>query len=136
MKHFFRLFFKLVRVVLGPFMLLWEALTTPRAVVRGAEEQLRLDALTEGLVLYQYRTCPFCIKVRRTLAHLALKVERRDAQRDPVSRQELVLQGGILKVPCLRIRDASGREEWLYESDAIVGYLRGLAIPEGPQSAA
>ena len=117
-------------------MLLWEALSTPRAVVRSAEEQLRLDALTEGLVLYQYRTCPFCIKVRRTLAHLALKVERRDAQRDPVSRQELALQGGMLKVPCLRIRDASGHEEWLYESDAIVGYLRGLAIPEASRSAA
>lgn len=134
MKHFFRLFFKLVRVVLGPFMLLWEILTTPQAVPRSAEEQLRLDALTQGLVLYQYRTCPFCIKVRRTLARLALKVERRDAQRDPVSRKELALQGGLVKVPCLRIRDASGREEWLYESEAIAGYLRSLAIPEETQS--
>jgi glutaredoxin len=123
----FRLFFKLLRIALGPVMLAWEKLTTPKAVERSAAAQSRLDALTQGIVLYQYRTCPFCIKVRRTLAHLALNVERRDVQRDPTSRRELEQQGGQIKVPCLRTRNVDGREEWLYESDVIVRYLQGLA---------
>jgi glutaredoxin len=127
MKTIFRLFFKLVRIVLGPVMLAWEKLTTPQAVERSVEAQSRLDALTRGIVLYQYRTCPFCIKVRRTLAHLALNVERRDVQRDPTSRHELEQQGGQIKVPCLHTRYEDGREEWLYESEAIVRHLQGLA---------
>ena len=108
-------------------MLVWEKLTTPKAVERSVAAQSRLDALTRGVVLYQYRTCPFCIKVRRTLAHLALNVERRDVQRDPTSRRELDQRGGQIKVPCLRTRNEDGREEWLYESDVIVRYLQGLA---------
>lgn len=130
MKMFFRLFFKFVRIVLGPFMLVWEKLTTPKAVHRSAAAQARLDVLTDGMVLYQYRTCPFCIRVRRTVAHLALNIERRDVQRDPTSRHELEQQGGQIKVPCLRTRDASGCEEWLYESAIIVRYLQDLARPE------
>lgn len=129
MKTFFRLFFKTVRIVLGPFLLLWESLTTPKGVVRSAGAQARLDARTRSLVLYQYRTCPFCMKVRKALARLSLDVERRDAQHDPESRRELELQGGQIKVPCLRVTAADGSRRWLYESDAIIRYLEDLADP-------
>ena len=127
MKTFFRLFFKTVRIVLGPFILLWERLTTPKGVVRSAEAQARADAASRDLVLYQFRTCPFCMKVRRTLAALSLPVERRDAQHDPVSRRELEEGGGRIKVPCLRITEADGSHTWLYESEAINRYLREFA---------
>jgi glutaredoxin len=127
LKSLIRLFFKTVRRVLGPFLLLWERLTTPRGIVRGAEAQARLDALTRNLVLYQYRTCPFCMKVRKALARLSLQVERRDAQHDPESRRELELQGGRIKVPCLRITAADGSRRWLYESAAIIRHLEELA---------
>lgn len=126
-KTLFRLFFKTVRIVLGPFLLLWERLTTPKGVARSAEAQARLDVLTRNLVLYQYRTCPFCMKVRKALARLALVVERRDAQHDPEARRELEAQGGRIKVPCLRITAADGSRRWLYESDAIVAYLEEVA---------
>jgi len=127
MKTFFRLFFKILHIVLGPFILLQEKLTTPKGVVRDAAVQARVDAASRDLVLYQFRTCPFCMKVRRTLAALSLPVERRDAQHDPVSRRELEEGGGEVKVPCLRITAADGSHTWLYESEAINQYLREFA---------
>ncbi len=127
MKTFFRLFFKTVRIVLGPFLLLWERLTLPKGIERSPEAQARLDASTRNLVLYQYKTCPFCMKVRRRIARLGLNVEKRDAQHDPVSRAELEQHGGQIKVPCLRITDANGQHIWLYESNAIIRHLEELA---------
>lgn len=127
MKLFFRYFFKTVRIILGPFLLAWEKLTTPKGVVRSPEAQARLDALTRNLTLYQYKTCPFCMKVRREIARLALTIDRRDAQHDPAARHELEQQGGQIKVPCLRIAEADGRHTWLYESAAIIRYLNEFA---------
>lgn len=132
MKILFRYFFRTVRIVLGPFLLLWERLATPKGLVRSADAQAHLDAITRGLTLYQYRTCPFCMKVRRELARLSLRVERRDAQHDPLIRRELEQQGGQLKVPCLRITDSEGRNTWLYESGAIIRYLQELAAAHAP----
>lgn len=126
MKLLFRYFFRTIRLILGPFMLAWEYLTLPKGIVRAPEDQARLDAKTRSLVLYQYKTCPFCIKVRRTLARLSLQVEKRDAQHDTISRAELEQQGGQIKVPCLRIIDADGQQSWLYESKAINNYLNEL----------
>lgn len=132
MKILFRLFFKTVRIVLGPLLLLWEKLTTPTGIERGTEAQARLDALTRNMVLYQYQTCPFCMKVRKTLARLALKIEKRDAQHDLSSRRELEQQGGQIKVPCLRITAADGSRRWLYESGAIIRYLEALQDSPAP----
>lgn len=123
MRWFFRMFFRTVRLILGPFMLLWEKLTTPRGVVRPEAEQQRVEAEARGLALYQFRTCPFCLKVRRELRRLSLPVELRDAQHDPAHRRALGEGGGQVKVPCLRITDAQGRDTWVYESDAIIDYL-------------
>lgn len=127
MKLLFRVFFKTVRLILGPFLLAWERLTLPKGIERTPDDQARIDARTRDLVLYQYKTCPFCMKVRRTLARLSLKVEKRDAQHDQASRTELEREGGQIKVPCLRITEADGQRRWLYESNAINGYLAELA---------
>jgi len=127
MKWFIRLFFKTLRLLLAPFMILWEWLTTPKGVVRSSDAQAAMDASTAGLTLYEFRTCPFCIKVRRTIARHSLSIARRNAQHDPVSRQELLEGGGEIKVPCLRIVAPDGSVRWLYESDAINAYLDALA---------
>lgn len=127
MKWLIRSFFKLIRLLLGPVMIAWEWLSTPKGVQRPADQQAAMDAATAGLILYEFRTCPFCIKVRRTIARHALTIARRDAQRDPVARQELLDGGGVVKVPCLRISAPDGGVVWLYESDAINAYLDGLA---------
>ena len=61
MKTVIRAFFKTLRVVIGPFMLLGEFVARPKALVRSAAQQVKVDQQCASLVLYQYKTCPFCI---------------------------------------------------------------------------
>lgn len=117
-------FFKLVRLILGPFLLLNEQLTKPKGLVRTAADQARVDAECRQLSLYQFRTCPFSIKVRQEMRRLALKVELRDAQHSTENRQALLTQGGSSKVPCLKITDEDNKSRWLYDSKAIIAYLQ------------
>ena len=124
MKFFFRYFFRTLRIILGPFMLLNEWLTSPKGIERPAADQQKIDEACMALQLYQFKTCPFCIKVRREIKRLSLNIETRDALRDPAARAELQQGGGEIKVPCLRITDNNGEQHWLYESDAIIALLR------------
>ena len=124
MKTLFGLFFKTLRVVLGPFMLLWEVLSRPRALVRQPALQASVDRQCQDLILYQFATCPFCIKVRKEMHGLALPIARRDAQHNAQNRAELLQGSGATKVPCLRITEANGSVRWLADSSAIIGYLR------------
>jgi glutaredoxin len=119
-----RSFFKVLRWVLGPFMLLKEWATRPRGVVRPPEQQQAVDRQCQALALYQFNTCPFCIKVRQEMRRLSLPIELRDAQHNTTHRQALQQGSGATKVPCLRIADASGQAQWLQDSNAIVSYLR------------
>lgn len=124
MKIFVRFFFKTLRTVLGPVMLLKETLTRPNGVVRSQAEQATVDQACQGLALYQYKTCPFCIKVRQEMRRLSLPVTQVDAQHEGPDRAALVQQGGQAKVPCLKITDKAGNSQWLYDSEKIIAYLR------------
>jgi glutaredoxin len=123
MKYFFRIFFKTLRIVLCPFMLLWEKISSPKGVVRTPVAQQQVDQQCRGLVLYQFKTCPFCIKVRREIKRLSLNIELRDAQHDAQNRAALLQGGGRVQTPCLRITDEKGNSQWLYESANIIQYL-------------
>ena len=123
MRILIRYFFLGVRVLLAPVMLISEKLSTPKAVERTPEEQAQVDAACQQLALYQFRTCPFCIKVRKEIARLGLNIELRDAQLDPAHKQALLEGGGKVKVPCLKITDDAGQATWLYESDEINRWL-------------
>ena len=125
MKIIIRTFFKALRIVLGPVMLLKEKLTRPRGIVRSRAEQQSADLQCQSLVLYHYKTCPFCMKVRQEMARLSLNIQRVDAQPQGADRDTLTREGGQTKVPCLKITDAAGKSQWLYDSDKIIGYLRG-----------
>jgi glutathione S-transferase len=105
-------------------MLLWEKIATPKGLVRPSAQQQQVDQQSRTLILYQYKTCPFCIKVRHELRRLALNIELRDAQKDPQHRAALLQDGGQLKVPCLKISEAQNDSQWLYESGEIIQYLR------------
>lgn len=74
-------------------------------------------------ILYHHRACPFCVSTRTALSHLAVSVEERDIIRNPAYRAELIQGGGKAQVPCLRINSEHG-DDWLYESDEIVRYLK------------
>ena len=125
MKIIIRTFFKILRIVLGPVMLLKEKLTRPQGIVRSQTAQQSADLQCQSLALYHYKTCPFCMKVRQEMARLSLNIQRIDAQPPGANRDALTREGGQTKVPCLKITDAAGKSQWLYESDKIIGYLRG-----------
>ena len=125
MKIIIRTFFKILRIILGPVMLLKEKLTRPQGIVRPAAAQQSTDLQCQALTLYHYKTCPFCMKVRQEMARLSLNIQRIDAQPPGADRDELTREGGQTKVPCLKITDAAGKSQWLYDSDKIVSYLRG-----------
>jgi len=126
MKWIIRLFFRTVRRIIGPIMLLIDRLTTPKGVTRPSDVQQELDQVTQQLSLYQFKTCPFCMKVRREIKRLSLNIELRDAQHDQAHRARLLKDGGRIKVPCLHVRQAEGEDAWLYESDEVIRYLRKL----------
>ncbi|MBZ0095390.1 MAG: glutathione S-transferase N-terminal domain-containing protein [Sulfuricella sp.] len=123
MKWVVKIFFRSLRFVIGPFILFWEIVTTPKGIVRQPEEQRQVDLQCQGLILYQFRTCPFCIKVRREIRRLSLNIELRDAQKDQQNRAALLQGGGQIKVPCLKITDEQGNDQWMYESSEIIQYL-------------
>ena len=125
MKTVIRAFFRTLRIVLGPVMLLKERLTQPTGVQRAPAEQAKVDQQCQSLALYQFSTCPFCIKVRQEMRRLSLPIEKRDAQHHADHRNELLQGSGATQVPCLKITEADGKIRWLQDSTEIVAYLRG-----------
>jgi glutaredoxin len=124
MRPLIRLFFRTLRIVLGPFMLLWERLSQPKGVQRSPMAQQAVEQQCRELRLYQFSTCPFCIKVRQEMRRLSLPITRLDAQHDTANRAALLQGGGAWKVPCLVVHKTDGQAQWIYESGAIISYLR------------
>ena len=124
MKWLLRTFFKTLRLLLGPVLLLWERLSAPAGLLRSPPAQQAVDRQCRDLALYQFRTCPFCLKVRQEMRRLSLDIELRDAQHDAAHREALQQGGGRTAVPCLSIGDEQGNRRWLYESGEIIAYLR------------
>lgn len=108
---------------IGNLLACAEQLTRPPRMQREPADQARVDEQASKLALYQYRGCPFCIKVRRELHRLNVNVELRDPSKDPQHRQALQEQGGRVMVPCLRINE-NGQDRWMYESNDIIAYLK------------
>ncbi|MBE9538298.1 MAG: glutathione S-transferase N-terminal domain-containing protein [Proteobacteria bacterium] len=119
----------IIRWILGTLILSINWLTTPRGVKRDAVAQAAIDEQTGNLALYQYKACPFCVKVRREMKRQSLNIETRDAKRSEAVKQELLAGGGLLKVPCLRIENNQGQVQWMYESTDIIDYLSGRFVP-------
>ncbi|HAZ95447.1 glutaredoxin [bacterium] len=113
-----------IRWILGQIILVLDFLTSPKAVVRETAAQQAVDDVTATMSMYQFKTCPFCVKVRRELKRHALHIELRDAKNDAELKAELVNEGGRHKVPCLRIENADKSVEWLYESSDIIARLK------------
>ena len=116
---------KLIRWFLGTIFLFFDSVTAPSPVERSKEEQSKLDLLTSKLELYQFKACPFCIKVRRAIRKMNLKIALKDAL-VPAVEAELIQGGGQRQVPCLRIQESDGSIKWLYESGDIIEYLQRL----------
>ncbi len=116
------MFIKALRVGLGQLIIAGDFLTRPSKKQRPATAQAQVDQAAQGLTLYQFHACPFCVKTRRTLRRLNVPVVLRDAKNNEQDRQTLLEQGGKIKVPCLRIEEG-GKTTWMYESKVIIDYL-------------
>jgi len=81
----------------------------------------------DDLTLYHFRGCPYCRRVERALRELGIEIGKRNILSNRDNEAELIQGGGKRQVPCLRIRRQSQPDEWLYESSAIVRYLRTRA---------
>ncbi len=117
-----RFFLRLLREGSGRILILIDWLFKPSVVKRNDEEQAKVDQETKILKLYQFYACPFCVKTRRAIKRLNLKVETRDAQTAGKFRKELEISGGKIKVPCLKL-EGTGEATWIYESNDIIKYL-------------
>jgi glutaredoxin len=115
---------KAIRWILGQIILLLDAVTSPKSAVRELSVQKVIDDATASMSMYQFKTCPFCVKVRRELKRHALNIELRDAKNDADIKAELVREGGRHKVPCLRTENPDGSVQWLYESNDIIAHLK------------
>ena len=116
-----KLVLKALREGLGRLIILIDWIFSPVRLKRTDDIQADVNQKTATLKLYQFYACPFCIKTRRAIKRLNLKIETRNAQVGEF-REELGLMGGKVKVPCLKIE---GKDDvsWVYESDAIIAYL-------------
>ena len=114
---------RFIRLFLGALILFFDWVFTPKSVKRDAISQQQMDAETAGLSLYQYKACPFCVKVRRSIKRNALNINTYDAKRCEKSKNELVEGSGKLKVPCLKIEESNGDVRWMFESSDIIQYL-------------
>lgn len=119
MKYIFRL----LRWPLGQLVIFFDWITRPELPVISPEKRAELDAMTSTMKLYQFNQCPFCVKTRRNIRRLGLNIETRDARNDPQWNSELINQGGIYQVPCLRVVKEDGSIDWIYESDNIIEFL-------------
>jgi glutaredoxin len=119
----------IIRLILGKLILFLNWVFPPRGIKRDPELQASIDQQTALLKLYQYEACPFCVKVRRAMKRHSLTIETRDVKRSKIAREELLAGGGDLMVPCLRIEDAQGQFQWMYESKEIIRYLEGRFTP-------
>jgi glutaredoxin len=114
---------KFIRWFLGKIILFLDSAFVPRSVERSAEEQKKVDESMKKFALYQFETCPFCVKVRRAMKRMGLNIELRDIKKVPSFSEELLKKGGQLQAPCLKISNSDGSVQWLYESSDIIAFL-------------
>lgn len=112
-----------IRFIVGRLILAADFVSRPTPIIRDQKEQVKVDAITSGMSLYQFNACPFCVKVRRHLRRYSLNIKLKDAKNDVAVKNELIKEGGKHKVPCLRIEAADNSIRWLYSSDDICSFL-------------
>lgn len=113
---------KLIRYILGNIILFLDFIFSPQGIERSNEAQDEIDAKTADLILYELKMCPFCVKARRAVKRLSLKIELRDVL-EAKNQAELMAGGKVDQVPCLRILHSDGKIQWMYESSEICAYL-------------
>jgi glutaredoxin len=112
-----------IRNLLGGIIAFFDVITRGTKLKRTKEAQQQVEKDLKGLTLYQFFACPFCIKTRRAMYKMNLPIIKRSVSGGSPYRDELLLSGGKIQSPCLRI-DSGEEVTWLYESSEIIKYLQ------------
>lgn len=74
------------------------------------------------LKLYTSNNCPFCVRVKNFIQENNIEgIEYANISESKEERDYLMLNGGMMQVPCLFVDD-----EPMYESADIINYLKGI----------
>lgn len=112
-----------IRNLLGGIIAFFDIITRGTKLKRSTEAQLQVEQDIQGLTLYQFFACPFCIKTRRAMYKMNLPIKKLSAAKGSPYREQLVQGGGKIQTPCLRIEQAD-EVKWLYDSSEIIKYLQ------------
>jgi len=77
------------------------------------------------ITLYHMGHCPYCKQVRKVIDQLKITVSYKDLDVLDKLRKELINGGGKQQVPCLLICEKGKSDQWMYESQAIIAFLKG-----------
>jgi len=113
----------IIRFILGRLILFLDWITSPKPFLISKEEKNRIDSITSNMVIYEFKACPFCVRVRRFMKKNNITIHTKDARKSPEYAEELINGGGKLQVPCLFIPSKDNEPKWLYESKDIVSFL-------------
>ena len=94
---------KIIRFILGRIILFLDWATSPSPITISEEERLRINTFTSCMVMYEFKACPFCVRVRRFMKRNNIVIPTKDARKNKDYAEELVAGGGKLQVPCLVI---------------------------------
>jgi len=118
-----KLILKITRLLIGNLIIIANTCLPPQQIKRSKEDQAKADQRAKQLQLYQFHLCPFCVKVRRQINALNIKIDLKNVNKDTNLENELIQLGGKRKVPCLRVEE-NNSIKWLYESSDINTFLR------------
>ena len=79
---------------------------------------MTISEMNHELTLYQFDSCPFCIKVNHYLTQNSIRIPTKNTMTDPDAKAKLMKIGGKAQVPCLVIDGKA-----LYESDDIINWF-------------
>ncbi len=74
--------------------------------------------------LYHMGHCPYCKTVKKVIKKLNIKMDYKDLDLHEKLRKELINGGGKQQVPCLHISEKGKSDVWLYESQAIIEFIK------------
>tara|TARA_Y100001936_G_C15888611_1_gene566737 strand:- start:104 stop:475 length:372 start_codon:yes stop_codon:yes gene_type:complete len=113
----------IIRFILGRIILFFDWLTSPKPLSISQEEKSKIDSITASMIMYEFKACPFCVRVRRFMKKNNISIETKDARKNKEYANELINGGGKLQVPCLYIQEEGKAPTWLYESKDIINFL-------------
>jgi glutaredoxin len=113
---------KVIRWILGRMIIFLDFIFTPKSKLRDKSSQDLVNKMTKSFKLYQYHACPFCVKIRRFCKKESINIELIDAKME-IFKKDLIKNGGVLKVPCLRVVSTKNQVKWIYESNQIIDFI-------------